>query len=168
MAEMLVMHLLRRSALVAWAMVPVAALASFPSTACVCANGRVKLVCAHSASCAPHDHEGPCGTSSCCGSAEVDSAGEPDCCGGGICCRGAKSGNTANTWITTPVPSCQPISSLPGVASEDAFADFSAAIALTIICREIAPTPSFWVADVAELNTGPPLDRVIVFRSLLI
>ena len=160
----------RLSTAVAWAMIPVAAWAGMPSTACVCANGHVKLFCAHGAAIAkPHDHQAALGCmSSCCTSgayADADCEHDADCCGGGYCCHGAKAG----TSDVSSKACCRPILTAPSVAPQTFSVPSEQAPAVIVVAEEIGTLahPSF-IADLAEINTGPPLDRVIVFRSLLI
>jgi hypothetical protein len=135
----------------------------------VCANGHVKLFCAHGSPAAlPHEHKhaAPCGH--CCGSAntaDADLEHDADCCGGGFCCHGSQP-------ETTGIGSkacCKPILTAPSVAPQIASVPSDQTPAIVAVAQEIGTLahPVF-IADLAELNTGPPLDRVIVFRSLLI
>lgn len=157
----------RLSAAVAWAMIPLAAWAGLPSTACVCASGHVKLFCAHGAGVAkPHDHQAALGcASSCCDWAYADCEHDSDCCGSGFCCHGAKSESAS----VASKACCKPILSAPSVAPRTVSLPCDQAQAVVTVVQEIGALvhPSF-IADLAEINTGPPLDRVIVFRSLLI
>ena len=158
------------STAVAWAMIPLAAWAGMPSRACVCANGNVKLFCAHGSRAATlHEHENvaaPCGH--CCGPAnvaEADSDHDADCCGSGFCCHGAKPGNAG----IGAKACCKPILSAPSAAPDVVSVPCDQAPAVVAVAQQVGALvhPSF-IADLAEINTGPPLDRVIVFRSLLI
>lgn len=150
----------RLSAAVAWAMIPLAAWAGMPSTGCVCANGHLKLFCQHSLGA---KQPTTLGCTAGCGTHEAEQ--DVDCCGGGHCCHGAdlaKSGIGAKSC-------CNPILSSPSVAPQTASIPADHAPAIVATAPEIGTLvhPSF-ILDVAEFNTGPPLDRVIVFRSLLI
>jgi hypothetical protein len=159
------------SAAVAWAMIPVAAWAGMPSTGCVCANGHIKFFCQHllKASAADESQESGC-KSACC---PEDSCPEEtalaeqtgDCCGGGACCHGAKSDKPG----VRSAACCQPIVTAPSVAPQIAGVPSDHAIAVATVTAEVGALvhPSLTL-DVAEFDTGPPLDRVIVFRSLLI
>lgn len=154
---------IRLSAAVAWAMIPLAAWAGMPNTGCVCANGRLKLFCQHvlgtkrsatneadcASNCCPHE------------AAEQDT----DCCGSGFCCHGDPSGTSG----VSAKSCCNPIVSAPSVAPETVSVPCVQAPAMLAVVQEVGALvrPSF-VLDVAEFNTGPPLDRVIIFRSLLI
>ena len=162
----------RLSAVIAWGMIPLALWAGLPSTACVCANGQLKLVCRHLAGgCgknhATADHDSVC-NSNCCGSgtgrAEADSD-HVDCCGGGLCRHDAASGGTG----IGSKACCKPILTAPSVAPEIVSLSCDQAPAVIALAEEIGAIiqPSFAAEDV-EFDTGPPLDRVIVFRSLLI
>lgn len=158
----------RLSAAVAWGMIPLALWAGMPSTACVCANGHLKLFCQHLLGGKTHhetaDHEAGC-NSSCCGAdlAEADAAS--DCCGGGFCCHGAYSGKPGIGSKTC----CQPILTAPSAAPKMVSVPCDQVQVMVTVVHEIGAIvhPSF-VIDAAEFDTGPPLDRVIVFRSLLI
>lgn len=164
----------RCSAAIAWGMIPLALWAGLPSTACVCANGQIKLVCRHvaaghsTASRFSDDHESEC--HSCCHEmheaiAESDSDHEADCCGRGLCCYGAAQGEPG----IGSKACCKPILAAPSLAPESATVTCDHPPAFVALVDEIGAIdlPAF-AQDVAEVDTGPPLDRVIVFRSLLI
>lgn len=158
----------RCSVAVAWGMIPLALWAGLPSTACICANGQLKLVCRHSAPiCASDDHESD--VHSCCemheANAESDSDQEADCCSSGMCCHAAAQGEPG----IGSKACCKPILAAPSLASESANVSCDQAPAAVALVVEIGALecPAF-ARDVAEVDTGPPLDRVIVFRSLLI
>ncbi|HET6879450.1 MAG TPA: hypothetical protein VFI31_04825 [Pirellulales bacterium] len=154
------------SAAIAWAMIPLAAWAGLPSTACVCANGHVKLFCQH-ALVQKHPSTAESCSKNCCGHEAVglENDHDADCCGGGFCCHGTKS---ENPGIASKA-CCKPILSAPSVAPQSVSLHCDQAQAVVAVVQEIGALvhPSF-IADLAEINTGPPLDRVIVFRSLLI
>ena len=160
------------SAVVAWAMIPLAAWAGMPSTACVCANGHVKLFCQH-LSAKKHTPANQSGcASSCCAhetsAADTDhcvSEDSADCCGSGFCGHGGKSDRSG----VSSTACCKPILTAPSVAPEIVSVPSDQAPALVTIVEQVGALvhPSF-APDVAEFDTGPPLDRVIVFRSLLI
>lgn len=148
-------------------MIPLAVWAGMPSTACVCANGHVKLFC-QQGSAAQHaaSHHTAC-SSNCCGhdEAEADSDLDTDCCGGGFCCHGANAGKAG----ISSKAYCKPVLTAPSVAPETVSVPLNQSPAIAAVVEQVGALvrPSF-TADVAEFNTGPPLDRVIVFRSLLI
>lgn len=158
------------SAAVVWAMIPLAAWAGMPSRACVCANGDVKLFCARgtlTATSHEHEHASPRGAN-CCGSgnvAEADSNDDLDCCGSGFCCHGSESNGAG---IGTKA-CCKPILSAPSIAPRIASVPSDQLPAIVGTAPQVGDLlrPSL-DADLAEINTGPPVDRVIVFRSLLI
>ena len=168
----------RWSAAIAWGMIPLAIWAGLPSTACVCANGQLKLVCRHAAggsvkdhsiaSQSSSDHEDGC-HSSCCEThsdiAEVDLDHDADCCSSGSCCHSAASGVSG----AGSKACCKPILTAPSVAPELASGPCDQTLAVVSVVDEAgAPASPSLTQDVAELDTGPPLDRVIVFRALLI
>jgi hypothetical protein len=143
-------------------MIPLAAWAGLPSTACVCSDGRLKLFCGHPLKADSVDHHTGC-AANCCGDNEVvKGSSESDCCGGGFCDHGGKSGVGSKSC-------CNPILTAPSVAPQTASVPCDQAPAIVAAVEEVGALvhPSF-SPDVAEFNTGPPLDRVIVFRSLLI
>ena len=161
----------RSSVAVAWGMIPLALWAGLPSTACVCANGKVKLVCRHAHLAASHESdEHDHGRHACCCEAieavEDSISRETDCCGGASCRRGAAEDSQG----IGSQACCKPILAAPSVAPKSAAAP----------CCDQAPAVGACVAEIGaldcpafarvpeELDTGPPLDRVIVFRSLLI
>ena len=164
------MHIARsyRSTLIVWGMIPLAAWAGAPSTACLCADGGIKLVCSHPG-CGAHDeheHDSHC-HSHCCGAGaalEADRSVEhADCCGAGEHDSGEdRDGVHAKTG-------CTPILMAPSLAPKVATATCDSAPAIVVAAPEIAaPAAVRHARDVAEHDTGPPLDRVILFRSLLI
>jgi len=148
-------------------MIPLAAWAGMPSTACVCANGQMKLFCGHRAAVAKAavDDEPPCESACCGGLAETDSSQVSDCCGGGACCHGGKSNEAGIHGKAC----CRQISTAPGIspkatveASDESAASFAVVERLGMFARPL------FRASAVEFDTGPPLDRVVVFRSLLI
>ena len=167
----------RRTAAVAWGMIPLALWAGLPSTACVCANGRLKLVCRHVAG-GPAGHHaahlssaadaGGCHSCCCEGHdavTEFDSDRDADCCGGGVCCYGASSREAG----VGSKACCKPILTAPSVAPESTNVACDQTPALGDLVEDLEPLArASFSRDVAEVDTGPPLDRVIVFRSLLI
>ena len=159
----------RQSAAIIWGMIPLAVWAGLPRTACVCANGQIKLVCRHVAtSHMPDDHESD--RHSCCVdthevAAEADSDHEADCCSSGSCCHGAAQGEPG----IGSKACCKPILAVPSLAPESTTVTCDQALAVVSLVDDIGALyrPAF-SRDVAEVDTGPPLDRVILFRSLLI
>ena len=157
------------SAAIAWVMIPLAAWAGMPSRACVCANGHVKLFCAHtSRAVTPHEDEHAAACGHCCGSAnaaEADAEHDADCCGSGFCCHGAKPGMAG----IGAKACCKPILTAPSAAPKVVSVNCDQAPAVVAVAYVVgARVHSSFRMDVAEFDTGPPLDRIIVFRSLLI
>lgn len=159
----------RLSAAIAWAMMPLAVWAGMPSTGCVCANGHIKLFCQHSAGSSGHARHDSSGSGTgCCASedaVECDHDHGTDCCGTGDCCHSAKS---AASGIASKA-CCKPILTAPIVAPQMVSVPQDQAPAIVAAVQDVGALvrPAF-VVEVDEFNTGPPLDRVIVFRSLLI
>lgn len=149
----------RLSAAVVWGMIPLAAWASMPSTACVCSNGHVKLFCEYLLAWKQANPSG--GASSCC--AHEAAEDNTDCCG--ACSRGGKS-------VTPGIASkscCNPIVTLPSVPPQTASVPCDGLPAVATAAEQVGALvhPSF-ISVPTDLDTGPPLDRVIAFRSLLI
>jgi hypothetical protein len=96
---------------------------------------------------------------------EADSGPDADCCGGGYCCHGAMPNGPG----ISSKACCKPLVTAPSVAPEMASVLSDQAPAVVATVEEVGAIvhPSF-APDAAEFDTGPPLDRVIVFRSLLI
>ena len=164
------MHVARsyRLNLIAWGMIPLAAWAGLPSTACLCADGGIKLVCSHPG-CSEHaGHEYEAGSGShCCGAdaaLEADPSVEhADCCGA------AEHDSDEHRDGVHAKAGCTPILMAPSVAPKGASTACDSAPAIVVAAPDLAaPAAVCLPRDVAELDTGPPLDRVIVFRSLLI
>jgi hypothetical protein len=153
----------RLSVAVAWAMMPLAIWAGMPSTACVCANGRLKLFCQYVLGAKLPALAATGCTADCCNGVAADH--DADCCGGSFCGHGGTSATTAIGAKSC----CNPIVGAPIVAPRTVHVPCDQAPAIVAVVQEIGPLvhPSFF-QDVAEFDTGPPLDRVIVFRSLLI
>jgi hypothetical protein len=155
----------RLTAAVAWAMIPLAAWAGMPSTGCVCADGHLKLFCQHllREKHAAGDHGSACG-SDCC-EAVADQDHDADCCGGGFCCHGRQSQRPGIGSKTC----CDPILTAPSVAPELVTVPCGQAPVIVTVAQEIgAIVHASFAFDAAEFDTGPPLDRIIVFRSFLI
>lgn len=159
------MHRSSFSAVIAWGMIPLATWAGMPSTGCVCANGQVKLFCGHSSGNGQHQrHSATNCAASCCGTHESEEH-DADCCGGGFCCHGSTSEKASVTGKTC----CTPILSAPSMAPQTCGVIFHEASLLVAVAEDIGVSAtSSYSAELAEINTGPPFDRVIIFRSLLI
>ncbi|HVA49648.1 MAG TPA: hypothetical protein VNH11_25000 [Pirellulales bacterium] len=153
----------RLSAAVAWVMIPLAAWAGMPSTACLCANGHVKLFCQHLPAKKHSAANQTACAASCCAHETADA--EADCCGGGFCCHGGQSDHAG----IGSKACCKPILSAPSVAPQIVSVPCDQAPAVVAVVQQVGALvhPSF-IVDAAEFDSGPPLDRVIVFRSLLI
>lgn len=149
----------RPFAAAAWAMIPLAAWAGMPSTACVCSNGRVKLFCEYLLAC-KRPAPSAC-ASDCC--AQKAANEDTDCCSG--CSRGGKS----DTPGIASKSCCNPILTSPSASPRKISAPcdhFPAGVDTTEqVGALVRPT---FIPVAIEFNTGPPLDRVVVFRSLLI
>lgn len=160
----------RCSAVAAWVMIPLAAWAGAPSTACVCANGRVKLFCSHGTPPAKTGvHDDTHCESDCCGEScgEIESSDDSDCCGKGACCHGAKS---SEPGIASKA-CCRPILTPPSIAPKAAKAPDDQTLCVVAVVElgsSLTPTSSSYDRALFASDTGPPLDRVILFRSLLI
>lgn len=159
----------RMSAALAWAMIPLAAWTGMPSTACVCSNGQLKLFCGHRAA---HDEsddvhgQGDGCIANCCGHhglADVDHSS--DCCGGGLCAHGGPSDDPS----AGSKACCNPVLTAPSLAPQTTSIPCDQVSTAVVAIEQLGALvgPSF-IPVAVEFNTGPPLDRVIVFRALLI
>ena len=150
---------IRLATATAWAMIPMAAWAGMPRAGCVCSNGTIKLFCQFRLD-SKQSAPGKCG-SDCCGQKVTDD--EIDCCA--VCSIRGKSG----TPEIASKSCCNPILALPSVPTQKVSAPlghFPADVIATASAGTLLR--SAFITVTAELNTGPPLDRVVVFRSLLI
>ena len=156
------------SAAIVWGMIPLAAVAGMPSTGCLCANGQFKFFCGHqypsdgahgghavTGCCAARDAVADCDSCLAMPAAESDS----DCCqhSPALPCDGVRSRSC-----------CQPVfnaSGLSPVKVSTPCGDSSAAVCLT---ETVAIRHPAVVSNIDEFDTGPPLDRVVAFRHLLI
>lgn len=164
----------RISAVIAWGMILLAVLAGAPSTGCFCASGQFKLLCAHAQygagglhadhgilahdCCAAHVADGECELCA----AGVHSCGEHegDCCGHGDASPGD---GVRSRSCCQPVLNALSMGSAPVSAPAD---DAPAAVADGVEPPAVAH--SSHTVDRVDFDTGPPLDRVVVFRHLLI
>jgi len=156
-------------AVVMWGMIPLALFSGLPATGCVCANGQYKLFCAGAlgrfaaSSRGPGLAEEPSDSSVCpqCSGSTNDRLGEAkhSCCtsakGEGIpcgkCCQLVKQNlATVSAEFAPPVTDAFVVAILPP------------ALNLSLV---VLPTIS---KHVEQIDTGPPVDRVIVLRCLLI
>lgn len=163
----------RLSAGIAWGMIPLALWAGLPSTACLCANGQLKLICRHlpageTSHAGGVHHANP--ASSCCHSdadlsePHADEA-HADCCGAG---PGDRDPTPSGSGVASKA-GCKPILTAPSAAPKLAKSACDRSLVVqAVVERQGALTRPLFALDAAELDTGPPLDRVIVFRSLLI
>lgn len=156
-------------ALVVWGMIPLAAFAGMPSTGCLCANGQFKFFCSHQY----HSHEahGGAANTGCCSdhpAAAVDCCCEvtsrteqhSDCCQHGATPPG--DGLRSQTC-------CQPVFNAPSMSPVAVSVPCDDAPLLTVCLIETIASGHPAVApEAGELDTGPPLDRVVAFRHLLI
>lgn len=162
----------RRS--IVWGLIPVAIFAGLPSTACQCADGRIKLVCTHLYQRAIVSEQDACQFAvdehGCCHSSASCSGEEPaTCCANsaaGDCCDGcAAPGLNGRHSCCTPVftaPSAKP-----------------AVVAAPALERHLGLLPPLPAFRLQRLNafvhfqrhahdTGPPVDLVITLCCLLI
>lgn len=153
---------IRRGA--AWAMIPLAVLAGRPSTGCLCADGRHKEFCSGGTASGSGDAHKPQEQHACCcraGMAACESSQhhEHDCRGGGRG-KGVSQGGGCH---------CTPLFNVAGSVSKTAgkiagpglIAWQTPPNALGIHLVSVGALP-------LERTTGPPVDRVIVLRCLLI
>jgi hypothetical protein len=157
-------------------MIPLAAWAGLPSTACLCANGGIKLVCSHSR-CGANQHAGredhsalnhraSC-CSHCCGASSTIEAAES--AEVADCCAGHDAPDLAHESSIHSKACCKPILSAPSMAPKGAKAPHDATLAIAASDFNLNGAAQTHVHHVAPVfDTGPPPDRVILFRSLLI
>ena len=157
------------SAFIVWGMIPLAVYAGLPSTGCLCANGQFKFFCSHryqsvavqvlsgrAAGCAEEQISADC---SCC-SAAIGAEHEDDCCQHG----GALPGNGIQSQRC-----CQPVLSAPNLSWVVVASPSDRSLCLTVCHVETGAIAHSAVAvETIKFDTGPPLDRVVAFRHLLI
>lgn len=155
------------AAAIMWGMIPLALLGSMPGAGCICANGQYKLFC-----CA-----GALGHAGC--SAQEGGVTSPSASCTCPFCRGEKSASrTAHACCpngqSQSAPAgkcCQLVSRSPAVISAEVIPPIADAFVVAIMPRAlnlslvVLPTVS---KRVEQIDTGPPVDRVIVLRCLLI
>ncbi|HJT35706.1 MAG TPA: hypothetical protein VJ783_27000 [Pirellulales bacterium] len=158
------------SAVVVWGMIPLAVFVGMPSTGCLCANGQFKLFCghrnqsaavligsAHAGCCAAHHaDEADC---DCC-LAPKAAEHQADCCqhGAGLPGEGMQSRTC-----------CQPVFNPVSMSPVAVSAPCDDLLILTVCLIETGAIAYPAVAaEVGEFDTGPPLDRVVAYRHLLI
>lgn len=152
----------RRSAIsvcLTWAMVAIAVWISWPSSACICADGGFKLFC--DAQSRPSAGQPSCAGDCCQHRALIAQPTDAnDCCQHQVALGNGRTGQRCtpvlNPPAVAPVPasiavSCDQATAVPIVAIECPYAAIG-----------------FSHAWLASLDTGPPLDRVIVLQRLLI
>lgn len=155
----------RLSVPITWGMIPLALWAGMPSAACRCANGQVKFFCKNALG--ANDCPGPRRASARGGEAtdfQWDAAANNDCCGGGSCRHVDRSTGPG----VTSKNCCKPIVTAPNLAPETVKLPCGQTPLFFQSERPAESPPFALIADVAEVDTGPPLDRVVFFRSLLI
>lgn len=157
------------SVLVAWLMIALAVVAGMPSTGCLCANGQFKFFCGHQHRVDPAHGENA--TVGCCADhlAAIDCdrcLAAPAAKHDGDCCKHAASlpGNGVRSRSC-----CQPVFNAAGISPTKVSAprDDSSRLGPCLVEADASAFPAV-AADIDELDTGPPIDRVVAFRHLLI
>ena len=169
------------SSWVVWGMVPLAVWGGTPSTACVCANGRIKLFCSHRCE-GGHEHSQPadaesCGThqqACCCGDSCDDHAASSEAAldgdGGHDCCN-SPGGNCQPGSGISSRGCCTPVRSLTTTSSQ--VVKVAAPVELSLATIP-APACLFHGGHVRgahswrQVNTGPPVDLVVTLGHFLI
>lgn len=162
----------RLSAVVVWGMMPLAAWAGAPSSGCLCASGQFKLFCGHDHHATQDDtlHD-----TDCCGAehaseahfqpciVEVESPGSSHA---GDCCQ---HGATSPADGVRGRSACQPILNALSMISAPVSppGDDAPTIAVQIV-EPPAVASLNRAAEAVDFDTGPPHDRVVAFRHLLI
>lgn len=180
----------RCSSWVVWGMIPLAVWGGMPSTACVCANGRIKLFCGHRCG-ADHHHGGPALANSydghsnpyeghrsddgyrqacCCGEvrdeqvARSEGAQEYDCCNSEVV-GGLPGQGVSSRGGCTPIGSL--VATLPSEVKAPAPVEKSPAtpqVATGLFHGGyLTASPSSFDSD-----TGPPVDLVVTLGRFLI
>jgi hypothetical protein len=149
----------RLSTATAWAMIPLAAWAGMPSTACICSNGRVKLFCQHLLGWKQANP--PACASDCCAHKAAEDPSD--------CCSACSYGVESDVPGVGSKSCCNPVVTSPSVPPETVSIPCHCLPAVVAAVERIGATvrPSV-ISEPTDLDTGPPLDRVIVFRALLI
>jgi len=156
-------------------MVPLALAGGMPSTGCMCADGGFKLVCAHVYRGLPRaEHaaiaDGP-QQRDCCRHSS-DCCGEPHdghvarSASGGDCCNGCELPGIAGER-----PCCTPVFSAPSATLIITAVPPLTEQALAVVAAEPVALQSLAAHAALQLHesdTGPPIDRVIALRCLLI
>jgi hypothetical protein len=163
----------RRVNSVRWVFVALALLGARPSGGCLCADGRYELVCT-----AP----------GCNGSLSRNSRGTPrnQCCGcsccrsneatsgvGNGCCSRQSAASIAHHNVNRPSDvtgcCCQAVPSEPMILAVATPVPDPAAVSPTNLVHSVVLVPDVNVRPFPiGLDAGPPFDRAVVFRHLLI
>lgn len=155
------------AAAIMWGMIPLALLGSMPGAACICANGHYKLFC-----CA-----GALGHAGC--NERNGGVTSPSASYSCPFCRGEKSASrTAHVCCSSGQSQssptgkcCQLVARSPAAVSAEVVPPASDVFVVAILppalnlSLVVLPTIS---KHVEQIDTGPPIDRVIVLRCLLI
>lgn len=170
----------RVSAVIVWGMIPLAILAGTPSTGCFCASGRFMLLCAHGQQvvAGPHANHDVAGDDCCAGddfAADDLGGGECQLCSTDVHSRGEPEGDCCQHGDASPSDGvgsrscCQPVLNALSMGSAPMSAPADGASAAVADCFEPPAVAHFSIAAYrVDFDTGPPLDRIIVFRHLLI
>jgi hypothetical protein len=168
---------------VVWGMVPLAVWGGAPSTACICANGRLKLSCSHrcgarhtheigeqhgsleaAVSCGDHEH------ACCCVHAHDDHVADCEGAAAHDCCNPTESGGPPGTGVSSR-GCCKPIGSLVATLSSvvKAVAPVEASpatldAATYLFHGDQTTTAHSW----RGADTGPPVDLVVTLGRFLI
>lgn len=146
------------STAIIWGMIPLALAGAMPSTACICANGDVKLFCSHRAA-----ERAPTGHACCEHGREAAVGSAPahhDCCN----TEDDGEGVGAIPCHCTPVfvaPATRPIVASVAV-------DFELTAEAHTPAIEPLPPISHPAAAFVAHETGPPVDLTVTFGRLLI
>jgi hypothetical protein len=157
------------SAAITWGMIPLTFWGVLPGTGCICTSGQYKLFCTGALDrgrcnggqkTAPASQLAGCACQHCGGASATDSGeGQRACCQSsgsrdsapGTCCHLiARSPATVSSEVTPPIRDALVVALLPP------------ALDLSLVAL---PTVS---KHVDQIDTGPPVDRVIVLCCLLI
>ncbi|HEX7450247.1 MAG TPA: hypothetical protein VF306_21995 [Pirellulales bacterium] len=157
------------SAIAVWTMIPLAVFAGMPSTGCLCANGQFKFFCGHQyhadaahggkaiPGCCAADHAATAD----CGSCVAMPAAEYD----GDCCQ--HSAVLPGDGVRSR-SCCQPVFNAAGISPAKVSTPCGDSCADVCLTETIAIRHPAVASNIDEFDTGPPLDRVLAFRHLLI
>jgi hypothetical protein len=159
------------ASLLTWGMIPLALGASLPGKACQCANGNVKLFCAGPFQFAPHTRSvaepRSCANHRACGATHVI-----DCCHAaegaiGNCCEQASQHPSQPCGKCCKAISRAPANLVELVAPPDNHDSFQYLLAIepNFLGQFV---PLYSAHQVERIDTGPPVDLVVVHHCFLI